>query len=216
MTPLVRVQSFCVSMDGFGAGENQSLDAPFEHAVRAGDAFLDVSPAEALRQALGAAEGKDVRIGGGVATVRQFLEADLIDTLHVAVPLPSSPGAADHCAAPNPCKMAAVPFDPELADRIRTSLAAFEVREVAMFGGRSFMVHEHLAVAAASDGNLLLRCAPEQLERLLRRDGARPAEMRGKPMSPGWIRVDAAAVRDDGVLQQWIDVAVDHAESQAP
>jgi dihydrofolate reductase len=26
-----------------------------------------------------------VRIGGGVATLRQFLDADLIDTMHVAV-----------------------------------------------------------------------------------------------------------------------------------
>ena len=38
-----------------------------------------------MRQAKNAAEGKDVRVGGGVATVRQFLEADLIDTIHVAV-----------------------------------------------------------------------------------------------------------------------------------
>jgi dihydrofolate reductase len=28
---------------------------------------------------------KDVRIGGGVATVREFLDPDLIDTLHIAV-----------------------------------------------------------------------------------------------------------------------------------
>ena len=42
-------------------------------------------PAEALRQAKEAADGKDVRLGGGVATVREFLDADLVDTLHVAV-----------------------------------------------------------------------------------------------------------------------------------
>lgn len=47
--------------------------------------FLDASPKEALAQALEAADGKDVRIGGGVATIRAFLEADLIDTLHIAV-----------------------------------------------------------------------------------------------------------------------------------
>ena len=47
--------------------------------------FLDATPAEALRQAKDAADGKDVRIGGGVATVREFLDADLIDTMHVAV-----------------------------------------------------------------------------------------------------------------------------------
>lgn len=105
----------------------------------------------------------------------------------------------------------AVPFDPELAARLRECLADCDVREVAMFGGRSFMVHDQLAVAAASDGSLLLRCAPEQRTELLRGDGARPAEMRGKPMSPGWIRVDLDAVRDDAVLQRWVDVAVAHA-----
>jgi dihydrofolate reductase len=47
--------------------------------------FIDASPQEALRQAKEAAEGKDVRIGGGVMTLREFLEADLIDTMHVAV-----------------------------------------------------------------------------------------------------------------------------------
>jgi dihydrofolate reductase len=47
--------------------------------------FVDASPAEALALAVDAAGGRDVRIGGGVATVRQFLEAGLIDTLHVAV-----------------------------------------------------------------------------------------------------------------------------------
>lgn len=47
--------------------------------------FLDATPAEALRRAKEAADGRDVRLGGGVDTVRQFLEADLVDTLHVAV-----------------------------------------------------------------------------------------------------------------------------------
>ena len=47
--------------------------------------FLDATPAEALAQAKAAADGKDVRIGGGVSTVRQFLEADLVDEMHVAI-----------------------------------------------------------------------------------------------------------------------------------
>ena len=36
MSQLLRVQSFCVSTDGFGAGEGQSLEAPFGHAERRG------------------------------------------------------------------------------------------------------------------------------------------------------------------------------------
>lgn len=47
--------------------------------------FIDASPQEALRQAREAAGGLDVRIGGGPATVRQFLEEDLVDHLHVAL-----------------------------------------------------------------------------------------------------------------------------------
>ena len=39
----------------------------------------------ALDRAKAAAGGKDVRLGGGVATVREFLDADLVDTMHVAV-----------------------------------------------------------------------------------------------------------------------------------
>ncbi|NLV56025.1 MAG: deaminase [Acidimicrobiales bacterium] len=173
MTQLLRVQNFCVSADGFGAGEGQTLERPFGHADPAdlvswagataswpgrsdpggsrglddyftrdfanhigaeimgrnkfgpqrgpwqdhewrgwwGDSppfhtpvfvlthhprpsftlddttfhFLDASPAEALDRAREAAGGLDVRLGGGVATLREFLDADLVDTLHVAV-----------------------------------------------------------------------------------------------------------------------------------
>jgi dihydrofolate reductase len=47
--------------------------------------FLDETPKEALRQATEAAGGLDVRIGGGPSVVRQFLKADLVDHLHVAI-----------------------------------------------------------------------------------------------------------------------------------
>ena len=40
----------------------------------------------ALERARAAAGSRDVRIGGGVATVRQFLSAQLIDDLHIAMP----------------------------------------------------------------------------------------------------------------------------------
>ncbi len=39
----------------------------------------------ALEQATAAAGGRDIRLGGGVATVRQYLQAGLIDELHLAV-----------------------------------------------------------------------------------------------------------------------------------
>jgi len=39
----------------------------------------------ALDQAKRAAKGRDVRVGGGVATIRQYLEARLIDDMHLVV-----------------------------------------------------------------------------------------------------------------------------------
>jgi dihydrofolate reductase len=39
----------------------------------------------ALQRAYEAASGKDVRLGGGVATIRQYLQAQLIDEMHLAL-----------------------------------------------------------------------------------------------------------------------------------
>jgi dihydrofolate reductase len=47
--------------------------------------FLDGTPEEALAAAREAASGLDVRIGGGPTTVNEFLAADLVDQMHVAV-----------------------------------------------------------------------------------------------------------------------------------
>ena len=47
--------------------------------------FIDASPAEALDTAREAAGGLDVRIGGGPSTIRQFLAANLIDHMHIAI-----------------------------------------------------------------------------------------------------------------------------------
>lgn len=178
---LVRVHNFSVSLDGFGTGDGQQLDAPFGHAGRrlldwaiptrtftgmgfhsdqeGGDQegtvgiddafasrwntgvgaeimgrnkfapksgpwpddewrgwwgdnppfhtpvvvlthhprppleladgntfyFMDAEPADALARARELAGGLDVRIGGGTTTIREFLRADLIDEMHIAV-----------------------------------------------------------------------------------------------------------------------------------
>jgi dihydrofolate reductase len=170
---LVRVHNFSISLDGFGTGEPQTLDAPFGHAGQrlhewmfatrwwhqmagkpggsggADDAFtqrfdpgigaeimgankfgppgwhddpdwkgwwganppfhtptfvlthrprppiemeggttfhfLDASPADALETAREAADGRDVRLGGGVTVIREFVAAGLVDHMHVVV-----------------------------------------------------------------------------------------------------------------------------------
>jgi dihydrofolate reductase len=47
--------------------------------------FVTGGIGEALDRARKAAGDKDIRIGGGAATIRQFLEAELIDELHFVV-----------------------------------------------------------------------------------------------------------------------------------
>jgi dihydrofolate reductase len=47
--------------------------------------FIDASPAEALETAREAADGKDVRLGGGATMIRDFLAARLVDHAHIAV-----------------------------------------------------------------------------------------------------------------------------------
>jgi dihydrofolate reductase len=49
----------------------------------------------ALQQAKDAADGRDVRLGGGVSTIRQYLRAALIDELHLAI-APVLLGAGEH------------------------------------------------------------------------------------------------------------------------
>jgi dihydrofolate reductase len=57
--------------------------------------FVTGGVREALERATTAAEGKDVQIGGGVATIRQALEAQLIDELHFAI-APRLLGSGEH------------------------------------------------------------------------------------------------------------------------
>jgi dihydrofolate reductase len=47
--------------------------------------FIDASPAESLEIARRAVGDLDIRIGGGPSTIREFLAADLVDHLHIAV-----------------------------------------------------------------------------------------------------------------------------------
>ncbi|MGX6602245.1 dihydrofolate reductase family protein [Micromonosporaceae bacterium Da 78-11] len=47
--------------------------------------FVTDGPAAALERAFKAADGRDVRLGGGVATIRDYLRAGLVDEMHIAV-----------------------------------------------------------------------------------------------------------------------------------
>ena len=65
-----------------GAG---GLEATTPSSVRARLQVALESAQAALEQAKAAAGNRDIRLGGGVSTIRQFLSAGLIEELHLAI-----------------------------------------------------------------------------------------------------------------------------------
>lgn len=57
--------------------------------------FVTEGIEEALRRAKQAAGSRDIRVGGGVATIRQYLRARLVDRMHLAI-APVLLGAGEH------------------------------------------------------------------------------------------------------------------------
>jgi TfoX/Sxy family transcriptional regulator of competence genes len=109
-----------------------------------------------------------------------------------------------------------VAYDRELADRLR-ELVADEpgLTEKTMFGGLAFLIGGNMAIAASSQGGLLVRVDPDESERLVRSTDAYPMEMRGRKME-GWLRVDAEHVRATGELELWVRRGVAYARSLPP
>jgi dihydrofolate reductase len=66
-------------------------------AMKGGTVFRFVTGGieDALRQAREAAGGRDVRLGGGVETIRQYLRGGLVDELHLAI-APVLLGSGEH------------------------------------------------------------------------------------------------------------------------
>ena len=107
-------------------------------------------------------------------------------------------------------------YDEDLANRIRLVLGDEPgVTEMRMFGGLAFLLGGHMAVAASGQGGLMVRVSPQDTDALLAQPGARPFEMRGRPMD-GWLRVDADAVQTDGQLEPWVRRGLAYAQSLPP
>ena len=100
------VHNISLSLDGYAAGPDHRWsgwwgdDPPYHHPVfvlthharppitmQGGTVFHFVSDGieTALDQAIDAADGGDVRVGGGVATVQRYLRAGLVDDIHVVI-----------------------------------------------------------------------------------------------------------------------------------
>ena len=83
-----------------------------------------------------------------------------------------------------------------------------------MFGGLGFMVDGHMAVAASSEGSLMVRADPADAATWLS-EHVQPMEMRGRPM-PGWLLVEQAALADEEQLRTWVERGVAHVRTLPP
>ncbi len=109
-----------------------------------------------------------------------------------------------------------MPYDPELAERLREQLATVEsVTEKRMFGGHAFLVNGNLAMSASRHGGLMVRVGADGSGEALSRPHARQIEMRGRPMT-GWIFVGREGIRTTRQLQSWVRRGLAFARSLPP
>lgn len=95
-------------------------------------------------------------------------------------------------------------YDEELAHRLREELQDEpDLTERAMFGGLGFMIAGNMAVAAASNGSLMVRIDPADGPALTAVPGVELMVMRGRAM-PGWLLVDADVVETDEALATYV------------
>jgi TfoX/Sxy family transcriptional regulator of competence genes len=104
-------------------------------------------------------------------------------------------------------------YDEDLANRIRELVGdQAAVTEKKMFGGLAFLISGHMAVAASSQGGVMVRVDPAQTDKLIASTNAVDFEMRGRPVQ-GWLRVAPVDVRTKRQLAKWVDLGTAYARS---
>ena len=104
-------------------------------------------------------------------------------------------------------------YDEDLARRIRELLVdESDTTEKKMFGGLAFLIAGNMAIAASSQGGVLVRVDPTASDELVATTTARPMEMRGRALQ-GWLRVDSADVRTKRQVAKWIKLGTTCARS---
>jgi TfoX/Sxy family transcriptional regulator of competence genes len=106
-------------------------------------------------------------------------------------------------------------YDERLAARVRRVLGDVPgVSERKMFGGVCFLINGNMACGPVRDF-LMIRVGPEEYEQVLAEGPARPMTFTGRPMR-GIVEVEAAALNDDDVLDEWVQRGIDFASSLPP
>lgn len=100
-----------------------------------------------------------------------------------------------------------MPAGETLVRRVRAVLApAGAVEEKTMFGGLAFMVDGKMCVTVGKD-RIMCRIDPDEHDAAIARPGCETMVMRGRPLR-GYVRVNAQALREPGVLEQMVGMAI--------
>ena len=103
-------------------------------------------------------------------------------------------------------------YDEKLAERVRKALARRRgLTERKMFGGIAFMLRGNMCCGVQND-ELILRLAPEEAERALRKAHTRPFDMTGRPMK-GFVVVTPGGHKTSAALRKWVEQAARFARS---
>lgn len=107
-----------------------------------------------------------------------------------------------------------MPYDLELAERIRSQLHGIPVIEKKMFGGIGLLLGGNMACGVNKD-NLIVRINPEKQDTLLRKPHTKPFDLTGKPMK-GWLLVASEGCKTDKQLSTWVQEGVEFASTLPP
>ena len=97
-------------------------------------------------------------------------------------------------------------YDEGLAERVRERLVPENAREIRMFGGLAFMVHEHMCCGVMGDA-LMARVGPDAYPPALRRNHVRKMEFTGRPLK-GYVLVDPDGITSDDDLARWLEACL--------
>ncbi len=109
----------------------------------------------------------------------------------------------------------AVAYSDELAARVRSVLETDPaLSERKMFGGLCFMLGGNMTCGIVGD-ELMVRVGPDDWDDALDQPGAREMDFTGRSMR-GMVYVDAPTLRDDAVLERWVERGRAYASSLPP
>lgn len=107
-----------------------------------------------------------------------------------------------------------MPYDPQLAERMRMALQSRAgVVEKKMFGGYCWMLRGNM-LCGVEVGRFMFRVGAAQEADALSRPGARPMDITGKPMK-GFVWVDATSTAG-AALETWIELAAHYVGGLPP